>query len=484
MQVSGIVQTKSGVGVPGVLVKFCRIDPLSKSSAIDANFCPLIKFKTDNRGTFSGEIRVSSISFNNTEEHFNVTAYKTEILADGSSQVHVFNPQYGQIFHFTQATYARVKIIDTTAVSIFGNVLFDLNNAKGYSCPIEGVPVFMTLQNDATSSTRSAIDGTFTFSIGIGDSARIYIPAYQNRVWTSIIVNNRSRLEVGNSHRRLAFSEDEIFSFSSFSQEQAPEIKSSISAQKNFSSLQETGLPVCYFGGYCAANRICIKGTKCVTTSSYYSQCLLEPSQDRKGDCSINYQACSSNKPCCSDAFFCDPNSKTCEAYNGPPNCVFIPQYSVPSSQPSRHPSKQHVHHPSYRPSRQPSRQPIHKPTKQPFHRPSKQPSRQPSSQPSHQPTVKPSLQPVKRPTSQPKGIPTIQPSRQPSSQPKQKPSCQPTMQPTTQPSSQPTRTPTRLPSFQPTNQPTVHPNRQPSHQPSSRPSNQPSFDPSSQPSG
>ena len=52
VQVSGLVKSNNGVGVAGVTVSFCRIDPVTNSP--DPNYCPTIAFVTDSRGSFTG----------------------------------------------------------------------------------------------------------------------------------------------------------------------------------------------------------------------------------------------------------------------------------------------------------------------------------------------------------------------------------------------------------------------------------------------
>lgn len=49
--VSGSVATLSGLGVPGAIVKYCRIDPNTGLRDKNTDFCPLKTFVTDLFGT-------------------------------------------------------------------------------------------------------------------------------------------------------------------------------------------------------------------------------------------------------------------------------------------------------------------------------------------------------------------------------------------------------------------------------------------------
>jgi len=106
VSIAGSVSTVSGVGVEGVTVSLCHIDPLTAVDDIDTNYCPLKQFTTDKRGLFSGEIRVSNPSFQNIIEYFNITASKSETLTDGTVIEHVFSPpsQIVSLQHLSQAT--------------------------------------------------------------------------------------------------------------------------------------------------------------------------------------------------------------------------------------------------------------------------------------------------------------------------------------------------------------------------------------------
>ena len=128
--------------------------------------------------------------------------------------------------------------------------------------------------------------------------------------------------------------------------------------------------PICLFGD--CTRGLCMAGTKCVYLNPFYSQCLLDPSTDRKSRCIANYGRCfNSTSTCCSDAFSCSGTPFQCNPVTGP----YCRLANVPTSQPSHQPTKQ--------PQRRPSKQP----TCQPNRHPSKQPSKQPTSQPSAQRT-------------------------------------------------------------------------------------------------
>ena len=229
--------------------------------------------------------------------------------------------------------------------------------------------------------------------------------------------------------------------------------------------------PVCLYGD--CADRICVKGTKCVRQNPYYSQCLLDPTTDRTINCVANYGKCTGpSSTCCSYAFSCSGSPFQCLPQSG--DCI-----SSPSSQPTLQPSKQPTGQPFKKPTMQPSRQPKCKPSKQPSQQPTKQPIRRPSRQPSTLPSMQPTLQPTYQPSPQP----TLQPSHQPIHRPSNQPSISPTAQPSKKPTMQPSKQPTLKPSIQPYRQPTVRPSKQPTSQPSKQPINRPSMQPSIQPS-
>ena len=186
-RITGSVRTKSRVGVEGVTITLCHIDPVTAQNNKDPTYCPYLNLTTDARGLFESEIRVSDVNWTRLEEHFNVTASYTEYLTlDGSGQAitHVFAPSH-HIVSLRQALTSSVQIIDETAVSIFGTVKFDPTNTNGIDCRFPNVPVNLVHGNGLMDNTTSAADGTFNFSISKGDKVYLYIPDYHGYSWDS-----------------------------------------------------------------------------------------------------------------------------------------------------------------------------------------------------------------------------------------------------------------------------------------------------------
>ena len=97
VEVTGSVSTKAGTGVSGVSVNFCHVDPVTAVNEVNADYCPLQTFITDNRGQLNGFIRVSNVNWTNSVEYFNVTASYSETMRDGTVIEHTFTPA-SQIF--------------------------------------------------------------------------------------------------------------------------------------------------------------------------------------------------------------------------------------------------------------------------------------------------------------------------------------------------------------------------------------------------
>lgn len=186
VQVSGSVLTTSRSGVEGVTVSFCHIDPLTAEEDTDQNYCPFKQFTTDKRGLFSGEFRISNPFFNNSVEYFDVTANKTEILSDGFILEHVFSP-VSQKVSFQHLTQTTITITDNSSITIFGKIIFDPANTNNIVCPFSGVDVNMVDGSGKLTTSTSAADGGFNFTVSLKETAVVYIPSFQGHEWDSFI---------------------------------------------------------------------------------------------------------------------------------------------------------------------------------------------------------------------------------------------------------------------------------------------------------
>eukprot|EP01035_Chromulina_nebulosa_P023509 gene23509-30478_t len=212
-----------------------------------------------------------------------------------------------------------------------------------------------------------------------------------------------------------------------------------------------TVTPICLYGECTPSkgNAPCIAGTTCIFKDQFYSQCLLDSSQDATSQCALNYQVCATGLPCCSEAFTC-LNSK-CEEV-APPECAQQNYYSLaPTTTPTALPSSGV---PTTAPSVGPTVWPTVSPTSAPTFRPS---------------TTIPTVRPTVWPTATPTRAPTFRPSsRIPTTIPTVRPTVRPTANPTRAPTSRPS---SRIPTTIPTARPTVWPTATPTAVPTSRPS-------------
>ena len=93
---------------------------------------------------------------------------------------------------------ALFTITDNTGTIVYGSTLFA--NTGSAVCPLPGVPVELTRGNGQVMKTTSASDGTFSFSISLGEPAQIRIPPYNGFSWAS----SYYKIAGVNSQRRLA----------------------------------------------------------------------------------------------------------------------------------------------------------------------------------------------------------------------------------------------------------------------------------------
>ena len=186
----GTVNTKTGVGVFNVTIMVCHINPETAiNDNYDTPYCPLFfNLTTDARGHFESEIRISDPDWTRLEEHFNISASYTEHLSLDSSGVivHEFEPAH-QIVSMRHLYASTVEIIDKTAVSIFGSVIIDPSNTDGKDCVFAGVPVHLVHGDGNMENTTSSTDGSFNFTVSIGETAYVYIPDFHGYTWDSFV---------------------------------------------------------------------------------------------------------------------------------------------------------------------------------------------------------------------------------------------------------------------------------------------------------
>jgi len=175
--ITGSVKTTTGAPVRNVIVSICHIDQTTGEDDISSTYCPLTEVKTDQRGLYTIDVRVSNPRWNSTTEQFKVSVSFVEII-DGEELVHSFSPS-DQIVTLKHRFSTTAHFIDDTSVSIIGNVKFHPDLVAGNTCPFEGVTVFM---NTATGlfNTTTDTSGNFLFSLTRTDSGTIYIPSGWN----------------------------------------------------------------------------------------------------------------------------------------------------------------------------------------------------------------------------------------------------------------------------------------------------------------
>lgn len=193
--VDGVVETDTGNGVEGVRVDFCHIDAKTGKENTNPDFCPLISLYTDKRGHFEGEIRVSDPTWTNLVEYFNVTAsLAEEITLDGETVVmaHEFSPSSILVSMQHKTSRSSIRIIDSTAVTLFGSVMIDPNIVGGNNCSFQGVKVEMTNSKGIVQDTVSDKNGSFTFSMTRGETVTVRIPEFRGHTWSSSLVTLNS----------------------------------------------------------------------------------------------------------------------------------------------------------------------------------------------------------------------------------------------------------------------------------------------------
>ena len=120
----------------------------------------------------------------NLIEYFKVTPSYTEFLNDGTTIPHTFTPLGVQQFSHTLGV-AQLHITDETGSVVYGSTVFA--NTGSFTCPLPGVPITLVRANGQKMTTSSGADGTFSFSITLGESVTVFIPPYQGFTWSSTL---------------------------------------------------------------------------------------------------------------------------------------------------------------------------------------------------------------------------------------------------------------------------------------------------------
>ena len=118
----------------------------------------------------------------NLIEYIAVTPSYVQTLSDGTVIIHSFNP-VGIIQMSHKLGSATISIIDITGTNVYGTTLFD--NTGSASCPLPGVPVELIRDNGQILKTNSAADGTFSFSVALGEPVKVRIPPFNGFSWSS-----------------------------------------------------------------------------------------------------------------------------------------------------------------------------------------------------------------------------------------------------------------------------------------------------------
>ena len=91
-------------------------------------------------------------------------------------------------------------------------------------------------------------------------------------------------------------------------------------------------LPICLYGSGCRSNADCIRGSICVSSSPYYSQCVLDIASELKSNCIIDYgPGCGNGKSvCCNPGFSCSASTLSCVPVPAPVYCTNTLQTAKP----------------------------------------------------------------------------------------------------------------------------------------------------------
>ena len=118
----------------------------------------------------------------NLIEYFEVTPSYVQILSDGAVITHSFNPIGTQALSHSMGV-AMISIIDNTGTNVYGSTTFA--NTGSANCPLPGVPIELIRDNGQIMKATSAADGTFSFSVALGEPVQVRIPPYHGFAWST-----------------------------------------------------------------------------------------------------------------------------------------------------------------------------------------------------------------------------------------------------------------------------------------------------------
>ena len=111
-----------------------------------------------------------------------MTPSYVQTLSDGTVITHSFNPLGTQaLSHSVGSVY--ILIIDNSGTNVYGSTLFA--NTGSARCPLPGVPIELIRDDGQIMRANSAADGTFSFSIALGEAVQVRIPPYNGFAWSA-----------------------------------------------------------------------------------------------------------------------------------------------------------------------------------------------------------------------------------------------------------------------------------------------------------
>ena len=129
-----------------------------------------------------GPIFTGSRNWTNLIEYFTVTPSYVQTLSDGTVITHSFKSVGTQALSHSVGV-AFISILDNSGTNVYGSTLFANTGAAG--CPLPGVPIELIRDNGQVMKTNSAADGTFSFSISLGEPVQVRIPPYNAFAWSA-----------------------------------------------------------------------------------------------------------------------------------------------------------------------------------------------------------------------------------------------------------------------------------------------------------
>lgn len=118
----------------------------------------------------------------NLIEYFNIIPSYIQTLSDGAVITHSFQTVGTQALSHAIGSIT-LSVIDNTGTNIFGSTQFA--NTGAALCPLPGVPIELVRDSGQVMKTNSAADGTFSFSIALGEPVKVRIPPYNGFAWAA-----------------------------------------------------------------------------------------------------------------------------------------------------------------------------------------------------------------------------------------------------------------------------------------------------------